>query len=305
MLRALFSQAGFKAPSRARLSAPVRIASHEFARVVGVSSEFTRNLFQHANEDQKGRYIHPDEEKYADSFMGKESQRRADFLTGRVALRIALDSMSSANSLALHGALLPCDNNGLNGKGGPPVLPKGFLGSVSHIDGIAVGLAIKTHKATSNLVCDPLQDARVIGVGVDIALQRSPGRHKPSGDVDFHLKLARRIMTERERIEWGGFYDMGSSCLAMQMFSIKEAIYKSISMHCSHRRVGFQEVEVLPSNKTECLSSNIFDNQVILSGVPELQSLSDGVVCEALSVPWEPEGRPSPYFLSLAALYVK
>lgn len=300
----------------------VDIASNRNARLVAVSTAFVKKLLEGNGGESASLHIHPDEITYADAHIAKDSQRYTDFLSGRVALRSAIRPLLCIEGHSPQLSLLPRPiATAASSTSSPPVLPPGVCGSISHIDGIAVGFAAKID--TNDSVWPYLT-----GVGVDIALQRSTRANhiNSSSAAPFQDAFARRIMTERERVEWGRFYDRQSLCSAMQVFSVKEAIYKSISAQCGYRRVGFLEVEVLPvgrssstisSNRSSNISGESVNNahsdnqssslelEVILTGVPELQSLTGRMRCEATSQPLTAEGKSEPYFLSAAALYIK
>ena len=120
--------------------------------------------------------------------------RRREFAAGRAALRAALGR---------DVAILPDDR-------GAPVLPAGFVGSLSHKDGLAAALVA------------PDAGARV---GVDLE-HAAPSRQP----------IERRILTAREQAAITG----ARITLA---FAIKEAIYKAIDPFL-RRYVGFTEVDL-------------------------------------------------------------
>ena len=128
--------------------------------------------------------------------------RRRELVAGRSALHAALAEL--APSLGEH-AILADDR-------GAPVLPAGWVGSVSH----------KGMRAAALLA--PAEEARV-GVDLEIAAP-------PRGDI------ARRILTAREQAKLG---DRGPAVTLR--FSIKEAIYKAVDPFV-RRYVGFTEVEL-------------------------------------------------------------
>ena len=128
--------------------------------------------------------------------------RRRELIAGRSALHAALAEL--APDASAHPILV--DDRGA------PVLPGGWVGSVSH----------KGMRAAALLA--PAGDARV---GVDLE-----GTGPPRGDI------ARRILTAREQAM---LVDRGPSVTLR--FSIKEAIYKAVDPFV-RRYVGFTEVEL-------------------------------------------------------------
>jgi 4'-phosphopantetheinyl transferase EntD len=123
--------------------------------------------------------------------------RRRDLIAGRTALHVALDDFAHA--------ILPDDR-------GAPILPPGWVGSVSHKG--AVAAAIVAPSGTG-------------WVGVD--LERA---------VEPRADIARRILTPREQAL---LPDRGRAVTLR--FAIKEAIYKAIDPTL-RRYVGFTEVEL-------------------------------------------------------------
>ena len=122
--------------------------------------------------------------------------RRREYLAGRTALHLALGSDE---------AILSDDR-------GAPILPPGWVGSVSHKRGVAAALVA------------PAGAGRL---GIDLELAAAP-----RGDI------ARRILTPREL---AALPDGGRGVTLR--FSIKEAIYKAIDPYV-RRYVGFTEVEL-------------------------------------------------------------
>lgn len=120
--------------------------------------------------------------------------RRREFAAGRAALRAAL---------GLEVAILRDDR-------GAPVLPAGYVGSISHKGELAAGLVARDDGAR---------------IGVDLELAAPPRQ-----------PIERRILTPREQVAIAG----REITLA---FAIKEAIYKAIDPFL-RRYVGFTEVEL-------------------------------------------------------------
>jgi 4'-phosphopantetheinyl transferase EntD len=134
-------------------------------------------------------------------------RRRPSFIAGRAALRMALrDAGCEA------GDLLPSERGG-------PLVPAGFVGSISHKDALAVGLA----DACEGHAC-----------GVDLELERS-------GRPD----ISRHVLTDDELEEDSGLPEDERLRALLLRFSVKEAIYKAIDPFL-RRYVGFKEVRVDP-----------------------------------------------------------
>lgn len=123
--------------------------------------------------------------------------RRRDFIAGRTALHAALGDP--------HPAILADDR-------GAPVLPTGWIGSVSHKDGLAAAIVAPAGNGW---------------VGLDLERAASP-----------RIDIARRVLTPREQ---AALSDRGRPVTLR--FAIKEAIYKAIDPHL-RRYVAFTEVEL-------------------------------------------------------------
>jgi 4'-phosphopantetheinyl transferase EntD len=126
--------------------------------------------------------------------------RRREFVAGRTALHLAL------------GDAAPI----LSDDRGAPILPPGWVGSISHKgspDG-AVAAALVAPAGTGH-------------IGVDLELAAPP-----------RTDIARRILTPREQ---AALPDRGRAVTLR--FAIKEAIYKAIDPYV-RRYVGFTEVEL-------------------------------------------------------------
>ncbi len=134
-------------------------------------------------------------------------RRRVSFIAGRAALRLALrDAGCEA------GDLLPTE------RGGPQV-PTGFVGSISHKDALAVGLA----EVAGGQTC-----------GVDLELERVT---RPD--------ISRHVLTDDELEADSRLPDDERLRTLLLRFSIKEAIYKAIDPFLG-RYVGFKEVRANP-----------------------------------------------------------
>ncbi|MEO7730880.1 MAG: 4'-phosphopantetheinyl transferase superfamily protein [Kofleriaceae bacterium] len=135
----------------------------------------------------------PDEQHRAASLS---ERRRPDYIAGRTALRLALGASP---------AILSDDR-------GAPVLPAGWVGSVSHKGARAAALVAPAGRGH---------------VGVDLERAAPPRQD-----------IARRILTPRED---AALPDRGRAVTLR--FAIKEAIYKAIDPY-ERRYVGFTEVEL-------------------------------------------------------------
>ena len=140
--------------------------------------------------------------------------RRRELIAGRSALRALLSSDHAAHPI------LPDDR-------GAPVLPAGWVGSVSH-------------KGTSAAaIVAPASDPRA-HVGVDLELA-APSKQD----------IARWILTKREQET---LTDRGRG--ATLRFSIKEAIYKAVDPFV-RRYVAFTEVEIDVADGVAHVSSEL------------------------------------------------
>jgi enterobactin synthetase component D len=135
----------------------------------------------------------PDEQRRAAELS---ERRRVDYIAGRTALHLAL------------GAVTPI----LSDDRGAPVLPAGWVGSVSHKGARAAALVAAAGAGF---------------VGVDLEVAAAPRQD-----------IARRILTPREQ---AALPDRGRAVTLR--FAIKEAIYKAIDPY-ERRYVGFTEVEL-------------------------------------------------------------
>ncbi len=148
--------------------------------------------------------LHPEEWRIAAGFG---ELRRRTWLGGRVALREALGRVGGPTGVPL-----------LPNSRGAPVLPPGFVGSVSHKTRLAVALVA------------PDRGARI---GIDVEeLEARPRLH-----------LAPRILTSREREALAQLRPNEQWPELLLRFSAKEALYKAIDPYVQ-RYVGFLEVAI-------------------------------------------------------------
>ena len=150
-------------------------------------------LVELADLDAAARALSAEEQAHA-ATLG--AIRRREFVAGRTAMRLALGS----------GVAILGDARGA------PILPAGFVGSISHKGALAAAL---------------VAPAGVGPIGIDIELAAAPRQD-----------IARRILTEREAV---ALPDRGRAVTLR--FAIKEAIYKAIDRYLQ-RYVGFTEVEL-------------------------------------------------------------
>lgn len=132
--------------------------------------------------------------------------RRVTYVAGRTALHLALASAAMGEE----GVPLLSDDRGA------PILPPGWVGSISHKG---------SHKGA--LAAALVAPAGHGHIGVDLEVAAPPGQD-----------IARRILTPREQ---AALPDRGRAVTLR--FSIKEAIYKAIDPYV-RRYVGFTEVEL-------------------------------------------------------------
>lgn len=158
--------------------------------------------------------LHPDEIARAEDFR---EIRRASFIAGRSALSVALAALGVSDRPSIG-----------SDERGAPLLPPGFVGSVSHKGGRAVALVAP-------------DDGFDLGVDVERA---SPPREG----------VARMVLTEVERMRVRDPIDV------MAAFSLKESIYKAIDPRV-RRYVGFHEASVILPR----LSSKFTEAEVTLS----------------------------------------
>lgn len=130
--------------------------------------------------------------------------RRRDFIAGRTALRLAL-----ADAPAAAAAILSDDR-------GAPVMPAGWVGSLSHKAGLAAAL---------------VAPAGAWHIGVDLERAVAP-----------RADIASRILTPREQAALRDGDPARGPAVTLR-FAIKEAIYKALDPYV-RRYVGFTEVEL-------------------------------------------------------------
>jgi 4'-phosphopantetheinyl transferase EntD len=131
--------------------------------------------------------------------------RHATWVAGRLALASALSALGAPRAPLLATAR------------GAPLLPPGFVGSVSHKLRLAVALAAVDEGAH---------------VGIDVE-ELAPLR----------VDISSRVLAEPEMVVVEGMPAEGRSRAVLIRFSIKEAIYKALDPFVQ-RYVGFKEAQV-------------------------------------------------------------
>jgi 4'-phosphopantetheinyl transferase EntD len=158
------------------------------------------------------------------------------FLGGRISLRRAInDNFNLKNKINIHIPLIRNDD-----KNGFLILPNNIIGSISHKDNIAVGLA-----SISNLN---------FALGVDIERINSNNT----------LKLGDKVLTKQEQKTIGKqLLNISVEEDILLRFSFKEAIYKALYQFIP-RKIGFLEVQVYPEfNNYRDQSLNIHTCKII------------------------------------------
>jgi len=144
-------------------------------------------------DDTDSPPLHADEQAIAAALSPR---RRHEFIAGRTALRTAL---------GIATAIVPDDR-------GAPILPTGWVGSISHKGLRAAAIAAPSARG-------------FIGIDIEVA---APAR----------MPIERRVLTPREQ----AVTPIGSKEVTLR-FAIKEAIYKAIDP-IVRRYVAFTEVEL-------------------------------------------------------------
>ena len=140
--------------------------------------------------------------------LGLSGARRREMLAGRAALRSVLAEVAGDD--AARAAIMADER-------GAPVLPPGWVGSISHKGQHAAAIV-----------------ARDVGarVGVDLEVAGPP-----------RLDIGGRVLTARERTGLVGLGPLAYGRAVTLRFAIKEAIYKAVDPFV-RRYVGFTEVEL-------------------------------------------------------------
>ena len=213
--------------------------------------------------DAKDRWVrkvlHPKEVEFA---LGLSSEKnRLSFFVGRLAMRYALLTASSCYPGGVSEMvstkeicdvpqeesplLLPCvskeDPCILKDEHGRPMVPPGFLGSISHKDNIGVAL-----------VAEDGDDASLITKGIGIDIEKAS---------TLKSRIERKILTPNERESLGNLEGISRDEEVLLRFSLKESVYKA--MHpLINQYVGFQEAEITPkSDGTASVDLNLKSGQ--------------------------------------------
>jgi len=158
------------------------------------------------NEEALFSTTHPDEVRFASEFA---LRRKITFAGGRRAMAVALEHMGHSAS-----PILSDDR-------GAPLMPSGFVGSLSHKDALAVALVASDENACVGVDIEPLEPERP--------------------------RITRLVLTDSERRALG---DGPPWREVLLRFSLKESIYKAIDPFV-RRYVTFKEVEVTPQPNGE------------------------------------------------------
>jgi len=140
--------------------------------------------------------------------------RRATFIGGRVALRAALAALGAGTDLSSIGPILSTPR-------GAPVMPAGFVGSVSHKRTLAVAIAARAEPTPRRTV------------GIDVEMPRA-----------FRLDVSGRVLTPDERAAIAQLDPAARDAEVLLRFAAKEAIYKALDPWVQ-RMVSFQEVAIV------------------------------------------------------------
>jgi enterobactin synthetase component D len=148
--------------------------------------------------------LHADEQRAADALA---PLRRRDWIAGRAALR----ALFAAAGAEPPPAPLASDDRGA------PLVPAGWVASISHKRGLAAAVLAPDHGWT---------------VGVDVERAAPP-----------RVDLSARILTDAERISLAALPPEARGRRTTLAFAIKEAVYKAVDPFV-RRYVGFREVEL-------------------------------------------------------------
>jgi 4'-phosphopantetheinyl transferase EntD len=135
--------------------------------------------------------------------------RRVTWVGGRVALRAALEEVGGTAEVIAAT------------ERGAPVLPEGFVGSISHKTTVAVALAARAEGGAT--------------VGVDVELERPR-----AGKID----ISDRVLTPRERAALASLTGAPRERAVLAAFAAKEAVYKALDPWV-RRYVAFHEVDLV------------------------------------------------------------
>ena len=213
--------------------------------------------------------LHPAE---VDHMRQLQHHQRVLFTGWRVALRRALERSAAADDASLVSAapLLP-------GAFGAPVLPEGWLGSISHTHGLAAAVACARLTSDNGELLPS-------GVGIDV---EASSRAVTS-------RLCRRCFAEDERARLGHSNELDERADALLRFSLKEALYKAIHPLLP-TSISWHSVTVWPDAEGGCHvdASNLEARlEVRLRADAQWQEQSGFYVATASALLLEPPPRP-------------
>lgn len=191
--------------------------------------------------------LHPKEVQYGMDIQSEVN--RNSFFIGRLAMRYALMTASSCYDGGIpemviekeicdvpfdsyDGNVLPRvsmdDPCILKDEYGRPMVPTGFIGSISHKDNTGVALVAED---------DDLGNTNEIVKGVGIDIEKATARQK---------RIERRILTPNEQENLGHIEGISRDEEVLLRFSLKESVYKAMHPLINHY-VSFQEAEITPN----------------------------------------------------------
>ncbi|MGC6493648.1 MAG: 4'-phosphopantetheinyl transferase family protein [Myxococcota bacterium] len=149
--------------------------------------------------------LHPSERAHAETLSG---YRQPEFVGGRLAMMQALRAIGAPPT-----PVLPNDR-------GAPVLPKDFVGSITHKKTIAYAMVARSHAGT---------------LGIDLE-HLAPNRSQ----------ICAKVLRPEELAAIADLDDDPRWVETLKRFSVKESIYKALDPYVN-RYVGFHEASVCPS----------------------------------------------------------
>lgn len=189
-----------------------------------------------------------------------QPERKLTFAGGRVAVRRAMELLDADGGVGGGSELRPV----LSSPIGAPLLPGGWLGSITHTGGLAVAAVAEP----------PLNAGGPFAVGIDVEHESRPTSPR----------LASRILSVSERATLGAQPGLGAPADALLRFSVKEALYKALHpLVCA--RIPWLSVSVQPRADGSCAV-----------GVSELEAATGTRLRAHAS--WE---RHEGYFIATAA----
>jgi len=197
----------FQALNVIRIDTPVRDndLKEMYINLEKIDCSVCTDLFCVNNDD-----IYTEELIFGRHKEKNNKSRLNKFIGGRIALRRALQVINKGESPPI-----------LTDEYGAPTLPLGIIGSISHKDDFAVGVAAIDHMGR---------------VGVDI--ERC---YNKAADA-----LSRRLLTQREQESLGKIPNICMEEEVLLRFSFKESVYKALHPFLK-RSISFLEVEVFPN----------------------------------------------------------